>query len=91
MQHFDNKKPTIANSFSNFLQERKTVDNYVTVESKEDIKDIFEEDEMGDTNEFNVKSDTFSPKENTMRSTSQELMQMSSPTPGQKTSPGNAI
>ena len=47
---------------------------------------------MGDTNEFNIKSEAFSPKQNTARSTSQELMQMSSPTPAQiKSSPGNAL
>ena len=51
-----------------------------------------DDDEMGDTNEFNIKSEAFSPKQNTARSTSQELMQMSSPTQAQiKSSPGNAL
>jgi hypothetical protein len=31
------------------------------VESKEDFKDDMDDD-MGDTNEFNIKSETFSPK-----------------------------
>ena len=61
LQHSDSKKPTITNSFGNFLQQRKTIDNQPSVESKEDFKDDMDDD-MGDTNEFNIKSETFSPK-----------------------------
>jgi hypothetical protein len=49
----------------------------VSVESRDDEQDngeIIDDDDMGDTNEFNIKSDTISPKLNTLRSTSQELM-----------------
>ncbi len=62
VQLSDSKKPNIANSFGNFLQQRKTIDNQPSVESKEDFRDDMDDDEMGDTNEFNIKSDTFSPK-----------------------------